>query len=148
MAISATVTANVRDKSYLGSRGWLQKAQIVLDNDTYSSGGISLSKGNFGFKRQLLDVIVVESDVSGFRFEFDQSASKLRIITKSITTGSTAATGSTSDGAAVVNASGDETSVLAIGAATSTAYDLGPDAEVAAGLTLPAITLQVEAIGQ
>lgn len=63
-----------RRKSY---RGTISFGDAAL---TYPSGGIPLLKGKMGCPNGVLGFQVIESNASGYLYEYDVSASKLRIL--------------------------------------------------------------------
>ena len=146
-AANVSYSLSLRDSCVAGRHGKLHLVQVSVGDAslTYPSGGIPLTKGNLGCPNKIHSLRVIESNVSGFQFEYDKSTEKLRILTESITTGATAASTS-GDGALAENSVGTEGSVRFYGSASDTSYDIGKMAEIGQ-LAIPALVLQVEVLG-
>lgn len=79
--IGATnVTHTVRDKQRLRNR-YIVHAQISFGNTvlTYPSGGIPLTKAQLSLPENIDSLKVLESNGDGLKYEFDVSATKIRI---------------------------------------------------------------------
>lgn len=80
-ASDLTWVVKQQDIACLGKVGRKVLAQISLGDGalTYPSGGVPIAKGKLGAYLEILSLLVIESNASGYVFEFDKSTSKLRI---------------------------------------------------------------------
>jgi hypothetical protein len=74
------VSYTMRNRARIGKK-MLAFVQITFgsDNDYYPNGGIPLTVGKLGMRSYVDAVIVLESDASGYMFEWDRSANTLRM---------------------------------------------------------------------
>lgn len=77
-----TYSFKPQDAEFQGRAGRLWRGTISFGNGalTYPSGGIPLEKGKMGCPNAVKSLKVIESNVSGYIFEYDVSATKLRIL--------------------------------------------------------------------
>lgn len=79
-ASDVTYTVSQRDLAYVN--GKIEGSATITVGDgalTYPSGGIPLTKGKLGCSRDIEWLDIVESNATGYMFEYDVSAEKLRI---------------------------------------------------------------------
>jgi len=81
VATDLTYSFNIKDKVFLGRRGFECRGTISLGDGalTYPSGGIPVTKGKMGLPRFVRSLQVIETNAKGYRFEYDVSAEKLRL---------------------------------------------------------------------
>lgn len=91
-ASNVTHTFNPRDKIFLGKRGYSARGTLAFGDGalTVPSAGIPLTKGKMGLPRRVSKLIVIESNNSGYRFEYDVSAEKLFVQTYDVAAASNA----------------------------------------------------------
>ena len=82
-AADVTVTIDLNEASYpLGKHGKSLFATIEFGDasKTVPDGGIPLAKAKLGCPHKIFSVEVIESNASGYKFEYDLSAEKLLML--------------------------------------------------------------------
>ena len=86
------VTYTIRDRVRIG-RKYFTHAQITFggtDNDLYPTGGVAITTGSLGFRRNIDSLVILESNGDGLLYEWDRSAGTIRIFFPTQETGATA----------------------------------------------------------
>lgn len=103
-AANVTYSFKIKDKMYLGRRGYSSRGTITFGNGSlnYPAGGIPLTKGKMGCPRVLRSVKIFESNAKNLVFEHDVSAETIRIFQADAPTISLANAGANADANASV----------------------------------------------
>ena len=147
---AADVTAVVNERHYMGRGGYISEATITVaaaGTKTYPAGGIpGITPALVGFRRVIKTLKIIESDVSGYQFDWDISAGKLRMLIESITTGATAI--AANENGALVTASNavEQAAPRFPKTAASTSYNIGKMAELG-NLVFATLALRAECRG-
>ena len=77
---AADVTYTIRERIRIGKK-YMVFATVTFGgvNDYYPNGGIALTSGSLGFRNAPNAVIVLESNATGYMFEWDRSANTIRM---------------------------------------------------------------------
>lgn len=80
-ASDLTYSFKIVDKHFIGRPGYVAYGTISFGNGslTYPSGGIPLTKAKMGMPRKIRSLNVVETNATGYQYEYDVSAEKLRL---------------------------------------------------------------------
>jgi len=79
---NVTYSFSAKDRQFLGRLGFLNRGTITFGNGalTVPTGGLPLTKAKMGCPRVVKSLKVLESNLSGYAFEYDVSAEKLFIL--------------------------------------------------------------------
>ena len=77
---STGVTYTIRDRVRIGKK-YLVFAAIAFGgtNEYYPNGGIALTTGSLGLRSTVNAVVILESNATGYMFEWDRSANTIRM---------------------------------------------------------------------
>lgn len=147
-----TVTISARDKDVAHGRASknITVASVTFGDGvlTYPTGGVPLPAiGRFGYQRSVDFVGVQEPITNGFRYQYDGTNHKLKILTQGVVTGSTAATACES-GALVENSAAAEGSIRLSNTAIDTTYDIGGMIELPATVAPASATVKLLMFGE
>ncbi len=150
------VTYTLLNQRKLSDSRSLNRIRLAFGNGTltYPANGIPLSKGKLGCPTVIESLIVVDQGVSGYRFQYDQSAEKLVVMKSAhqhnltITKGAVLSSGeigvsADSTAATLNNNAIASTRILA----TNTPIVSGDSLSEASALAIAAQTIEVEVIG-
>ena len=82
VAGDVTYSFDIKNKVFQGRKGYEVRGTLSFGNDalTVPSDGIPLTKGKLGLPRFVRSLRVLESNMSGYTFEYDVSAEKLLVM--------------------------------------------------------------------
>jgi hypothetical protein len=133
-----TYTFLTRDRQFLGRQGYRAYGSIAGGNGslTWPATGLALDKGKMGFKVIIRSLNVIETNLKGYKFEWDVSAQKLALCGASAESGTISATSAGTPAGTVSAPTGNLTSkTLTMEAATGNVTALG--------LTIAAPTINI-----
>ena len=82
VAANVTYSFSNRDKVFLGRKGYEVRGTLTFGDGalTVAAAGIPITKGSLGLPRFVRSLKVLESNQSGYAFEYDVSAEKLFVL--------------------------------------------------------------------
>lgn len=149
---SANVNYTIND-TVIGAGGYRNVHATVgwKSGYEYSSGGVELDYRQFGFRKLIRNLFIMETGATGYKAEYDVSASTVRLFIQGHVTGASQLNLSSSDigsfGRYLTGPGGEQVALAAASGNASTTYRLRALLELAASTSLNSATLDVLAIG-